>query len=205
MEAFLSYIANIITSVISHSGYGGITFLMVLESTGIPVPSEVIMPFSGFLVTREILSFWGVVVAGTLGNLAGSFLAYWIALKGGQPLIKKVGRYIFLSEHDLNKSEQWFAKYGSITVFIGRLLPIIRTYISFPAGLAKMPLKRFIFYTILGSLPWSILLTYLGLKAGDNWEFLREKFRDFDYLILAVLMAGIIYWIFRHTKYDKKF
>ncbi len=198
METILSALATIIISIIESSGYLGIAFLMILESAGIPVPSEIIMPFAGVLVTNSRLSFLGVVIAGTIGNLLGSLLAYQIASVGGRKLVKRVGRYFLFPEHDLKTSENWFERFGPATVFFGRLLPIIRTYVSFPAGLARMSLNKFIIYTSLGSLPWSMLLTYIGLKTGENWQVIREKFRGFDYLIGIILIAGLVYWILRH-------
>lgn len=198
----LSWLANIITSFINWGGNGSVFLLMTLESCGIPIPSEVTMPFAGFLANQGALNFWWVVLVGALANLAGSLLAYWIGWKGGRPLVLKYGKYILLSHHDLEKSDHFFQKYGSATVFIGRLLPIIRTYISFPAGIARMDLKKFSLYTFLGCLPWSWLLTYAGAKMGENWENLRDVFHKFDYLILALIIIGIIYFVRKHLRHS---
>ncbi|MCX6808873.1 MAG: DedA family protein, partial [Candidatus Berkelbacteria bacterium] len=150
----LDFLANIVISAINFLGYGGIFLMMFLESCGIPMPSEVIMPFSGSLVVAGHLSFWSIVIVGALGNLAGSWLAYWIGYRGGRPLIEKYGKYILISKHDLDLADNWFKKYGDWAVFFGRLLPVIRTYISFPAGISKMNFKRFSAFTLLGALPW---------------------------------------------------
>lgn len=196
----LSWMANIITSFISWGGNTSVFLLMTLESCGIPIPSEVTMPFAGFLASQGTLNLWTVAIVGALANLAGSLLAYWIGWKGGRPLVEKYGKYILLSHHDLEKSDRFFQKYGKATVFFTRLLPIIRTYISFPAGIAKMNLTEFSIYTLLGSFPWSLGLAYLGFRLGENWEELRGFFHKFDYLILGLIILGIIYFIRKHLK-----
>lgn len=196
----LDFIAQIITGVIGATGYGGVFVLMLLESCGIPVPSEIIMPFSGFLVATGQLNFWIVSLMGALGNLAGSLLAYFVGLKGGRPLIERYGKYIFISKHDLDKADIWFNKYGDLTVFLGRLLPVIRTYISFPAGIAKMNLKKFCFYTFLGALPWSILFTWLGVKLQNHWTLIRDRLHNFDIAIVVLIILVIGLYIWRHLK-----
>ncbi len=173
---------------------------MLVESCGIPLPSEVIMPFSGFLVASGQLNFWLVAIIGALGNLVGSWLAYWIGAKGGRPLIEKYGKYILIYRHDLNLADKWFLKYGDWTVFFGRLLPVIRTYISFPAGIAKMDLKKFSFYTFIGALPWCILFTWLGVKMGNNWEQIQKTLHNFDLLMLILVIAAIVWYVWRHLK-----
>src|SRR3989338_8372577 len=165
----IDILAAVVIATIGFLGYGGIFLLMALESCGVPMPSEVIMPFSGFLVFKGEMNFWAVVFLGTAGNLAGSLLAYEIGRRGGRPLIEKYGKYILISHHDLNLADKLFVKYGQAVVFVGRLLPVVRTYISFPAGIAKMDLKKFALYTSLGALPWCILFTWLGVKMGANW------------------------------------
>lgn len=200
VSVLIDYLAQIVIWFIGHTGYIGIFLLMLLESCGIPAPSEVIMPFSGFLVEAGKMNFWTVVLMGTFGNLVGSLLAYWIGFKGGRPLIEKYGKYIFLSHHDLDKSEQWFAKYGELMVFGGRLLPVIRTYISFPAGIAKMDLKRFSFFTFIGALPWCVLFTWLGVKMGANWEMIRAKLHNFDMAMLLLVMVFVIWFFWGHWK-----
>jgi membrane protein DedA with SNARE-associated domain len=197
ITALISWLASIVVGVISFTGYTGLFFLMFLESCGIPAPSEVIMPFAGFLVFSGRFSFWLVVLIGALGNLFGSLLAYWIGYAGGRPLIEKFGKYIFISHQDLDKAHNWFVNYGELTVFLGRLLPVVRTYISFPAGIAKMDLKKFSFYTFIGALPWCWLFAWLGVKMGANWEMIREKLHYFD-LSIAVLVVIFVVWFFGH-------
>lgn len=203
LTIIIDYLAQIITAVISTLGYPGVFLLMAAESCGIPMPSEIIMPFAGWLVLLGKLNFWWVVIIGTLGNLAGSVAAYWIGRAGGRPLLEKYGKYVLLSHHDLDVADDWFKKYGDITVLIGRLLPVVRTYISFPAGVAEMSQQKFIFYTTLGVIPWSILFTWLGLKMGEHWTSVREFFHNFDLLIIALLIMFILLYIYRHLKRKK--
>ena len=200
----IDILANFVIQTIDAIGYTGIFILMALESCGIPIPSEVIMPFSGFLVAQAKLNFWLVAFLGALGNLAGSVLAYYIGLKGGRPLIEKYGKYILISRHDLNLADTWFAKYGDWTVFFGRLLPVIRTYISFPAGIAKMDFKKFTLYTFLGALPWCIIFTWLGVKMGNNWEQIQKTLHNFDLLMLILVIVAIVWYVWRHLKHRDK-
>jgi membrane protein DedA with SNARE-associated domain len=203
LSSLIDFLANIITSTIDVTGYGGIFFLMLMESCGVPAPSEIIMPFAGFLAAEGKMLLWGAAVAGTLGNLAGSLLAYYIGLKGGRPLLEKWGRWILISKHDLDKADRWFARYGEMAVLIGRLLPVVRTYISFPAGLSKMSVKKFSFYTVLGAFPWCLLFAWLGVKMQNNWEQINEKLHDFNVavVVLLILLGGLYVW--RHWKNRK--
>lgn len=200
MSAILAALAKIVITVISSTGYFGVFGLMLVESAGIPFPSEVIMPFSGYLASQGVFSFWLVVVIGALGNLSGSLVAYEIARRGGRPLVHRFGRAVLLSERDLERTEAWFGKYGPLTVVVGRVLPIVRTYISFPAGLAEMPIWAFVSYTLAGSLVWSWLLTWLGFRAGANWVQLRERFHGLDVIIAILLLLAIAWWIWRHWR-----
>jgi len=174
---------------------------MLLESACIPIPSEVIMPFSGYLVFTGRFMIWQVVFWGALGNLVGSALAYWVGLYGGRPLVEKYGKYILVSNRDLETADKWFLKYGQKAVFFSRLLPVVRTFISLPAGIAKMDFKKFSFYTFAGSLPWSFALAYVGLKTGENWVGIRVYFEKFDYIIATALILAILWWIWRHVRY----
>ena len=186
--------------VISATGYGGVVLLMAIESANIPLPSEVIMPFSGFLVASGELNLWLVGLSGAIGCVVGSVVSYWIGVKGGRPLIEKYGKYILFSHHDLDIADRWFKKHGELTVFVGRLLPVIRTFISFPAGISRMNFGRFVIYSFLGSLPWCIFLAYLGQKLGENWENLRGYFHGLDWVILGLIVLGIVWWVWRHLK-----
>jgi membrane protein DedA with SNARE-associated domain len=198
ITTILVWLANLITEVISQTGYGGITFLMALESACIPIPSEIIMSFSGFLVFEGRFIFWQVVLWGAIGNLIGSIAAYLVGYYGGRPLIEKYGKYLLISFHDLEKADQWFNKYGQSTVFFSRLLPVIRTFISLPAGISRMDFKKFSFYTLAGSLLWSFVLTYAGVIMGRNWIALEIYFRKFQWVIGGLIVLVIIWWIWRH-------
>jgi membrane protein DedA with SNARE-associated domain len=200
----INFLIQIIITTINRVGYVGIFLLMSAESCGIPMPSEVIMPFSGFLVSSGKFMFWQVVIAGTLGNLFGSLLGYFIGLKGGRVIIEKYGKYILISRHDLNMADKWFAGHGELTVLIGRLLPVVRTYISFPAGIAKMNLKKFIVYTSLGAFPWAILFAWLGVKMGNHWNLIQKTLHDFDLVIAALILVFIMLYILRHLKLSKQ-
>ncbi len=201
----IEFLANIVINVIDWSGYFGVFFLMLVESCGIPMPSEVIMPFAGFLVSKGRLIFWLVVFLGAFGNLVGSWLAYFIGSKGGRPLLEKYGKYVLISCHDLDLADKWFARYGQLTVFFGRLLPVVRTFISFPAGVAKMNFKKFSFYTFAGALPWSLLFAWLGVKMGNNWDLIREKLHRFDLLMGVAVVVLIIWYIWRHLKHRHEY
>ncbi|MEK9134814.1 MAG: DedA family protein [Patescibacteria group bacterium] len=192
----LAFLSNWIVSFISGAGYWGIFILMALESALIPIPSEIIMPFSGFLVWDEKFSWWPVILWGTIGNLAGSLIAYFIGRYGGRALVLKYGKYILVSPDDVERAEKWFNKYGSASIFFSRLLPVVRTFISLPAGIARMPLFKFCLYTFLGSLPWSILLTYSGLIAGENWKNLEVYFRKLDWVILVLIILIVGYYLY---------
>lgn len=200
----IDVLAQFVVHTIDILGYPGIFLLMLVESCGIPMPSEVIMPFSGFLVADGKMTLWAITVAGTIGNLVGSLLAYWIAYRGGRPLIEKYGKYILISKHDLDLADRWFKKYGDWTVFFGRLLPVVRTYISFPAGVAKMDVKRFSIFTTLGALPWTLLFGWLGVKMGANWEAIRTKLHNFDMAILVLVIVCIVLYVWRHIKHTKR-
>lgn len=203
VTAVIDVLANWVVGIIGALGYGGVFLLMFVESCGILMPSEVIMPFSGFLVADGSMNFWAIVFLGALGNLGGSLLAYWIGWKGGRPLIEKYGKYILLSKHDLDLADHWFTKYGSLTTFFGRVLPIVRTFISFPAGIAKMDLKKFIIYTFLGAFIWCIPLTYAGVKMGENWESIRQYLHKFDLTVGILIVVFLIWFVWRHIKHSK--
>jgi membrane protein DedA with SNARE-associated domain len=196
----ITTLASAITAVISGLGYGGIVLLMGIESACIPLPSEIIMPFSGYLVFKGTLNLAGVAVAGATGCLLGSWLAYALGAWGGRPLIEKYGRYVLISHHDLDLADRWFVHHGDITVFTARLLPVVRTFIAFPAGVSRMPLGRFSLYTFAGSLIWCWVLAWIGMKLGENWDTLGVYFHRFDALIGLVLLAGIVWYVRRHLR-----
>jgi len=197
----LAAVSGFIIIMISRGSYAGILLLMAIESANIPLPSEIIMPFSGYLVWLGQFNIWWAAFFGAFGCLVGSIVSYALGFYGGRPLIEKFGKYILFSHRDLDRAERWFDKHGEVTVFFSRLLPIVRTYISFPAGVAEMNIKKFSVYTFLGSFGWCLALAYLGLKLGQSWESLRKYFHGLDWLILALIVAGIIYWIARHLNH----
>ncbi len=196
----LEALAAFIIYVISQMGLPGIVLLMAIESACIPLPSEVIMPFSGYLVFLGKYSLWSVGLAGAIGCVVGSIPAYYLGMYGGRPLIEKYGKYILMSLHDLDMADRWFDRHGEATVFFARLLPVIRTFIAFPAGVARMEMKRFIAYTFAGSLPWCLGLAYIGMVMGEQWPTLRGYFHKFDLLIGAVIVAGIVWYVRRHFR-----
>src|SRR5437588_5571021 len=164
----IEILSAFIIATISTLGYAGIVLLMVIESACIPLPSEIIMPLSGYLVYTGRFNIWLVSVAGAFGCVVGSLIAYWVGMYGGRPLIEKYGKYLLISHHDLNLADRWFDRFGEAIVFASRLLPAIRTFIAFPAGVARMNLKKFILYTFAGSLPWCLELTYVGPNLREQ-------------------------------------
>jgi membrane protein DedA with SNARE-associated domain len=202
----IEILSGFIVATISAMGYSGVILLMAIESACIPLPSEIIMPFSGYLVSTGQLNLWAVAVAGAVGCVLGSLVAYWVGMYGGRPVIEKYGRYVLLSTHDLDIADRWFANHGEAIVFVSRLLPAIRTFIAFPAGVARMNLKRFIIYTFAGSLPWCLGLAYIGQKLGEQWnkdDTLKTWFHRFDFVIGIVGALAVAWWIWRHVKHSR--
>ncbi|HSS19554.1 MAG TPA: DedA family protein [Pyrinomonadaceae bacterium] len=200
----IEWLSGIIVATISLMGYSGVVLLMAIESACIPLPSEIIMPFAGYLVSTGQMNIWLVGVAGAVGCVLGSLVAYWVGSKGGRPLIEKYGRYVLVSPHDLDLADRWFANYGEIIVFVSRLLPAIRTFIAFPAGVARMNLKRFVLYTFAGSLPWCLGLAFVGQKLGEKWnkdDTLKTWFHRFDFVVGIVAVLLIVWWVRRHVKH----
>jgi len=200
VEKIILVLAGYITAFIVATKYFGVMVLMAIESACIPLPSEIIMPFAGFQVFSGKLNLVLVATAGALGCNLGSWIAYWVGYHGGRPLVQKWGQYILLNEHDLNMADRFFARYGSTAVFIARLLPVIRTFIALPAGIAKMPQGRFHVYTFLGSWPWCFGLAYVGMKLGEHWNTLGKYFHRFDAVIGACLIIGFAWFVWSHWK-----
>jgi membrane protein DedA with SNARE-associated domain len=202
-EKIIAALAGFIIAVISAGGYIGVALLMGIESACIPLPSEIIMPFAGYLVhTGQLKLFW-VATAGAIGCNLGSIPAYWLGAWGGRPAVERFGKYILLSRHDLDRTEHFFQRFGGITVLIGRLLPVVRTFIALPAGIARMPKLRFHAYTFIGSWPWCYALAYVGMKLGDKWETdprFKEIFHRFHLAVEVVLLAGIVWFLWTHWK-----
>ncbi|HEV3040124.1 MAG TPA: DedA family protein [Candidatus Angelobacter sp.] len=208
LERIIAALAGFIIGVISHTGYLGVVLLMAIESACIPLPSEIIMPFSGALIVPAIALQYGrpgafsllwVATAGAIGCNVGSIIAYEIGYYGGRPLVERFGSYILLSRHDVEMSDRFFQRFGSLAVFIGRLLPVIRTFIALPAGIARMPRPRFHIYTFLGSWPWCFVLAWIGMKLGEQWNTdprLKHWLHRLDAVILLLLLVGLT-WFFR--------
>ncbi|MBV9120192.1 MAG: DedA family protein [Chloroflexi bacterium] len=182
------------------AGYLGVVVLMALESCCIPIPSEVILPLAGFLVAQGKFTFWVAALAGSVGGTIGSCVAYGIGAAGGRPLLLKYGRYILISEHDAARADRFFEFHGDVTAFVSRLLPVVRTFISLPAGITRMNFPKFVIYTFAGSLIWSLVLVYVGQVLGQNWIEVREFLQRFDYLIVAVIVLAIVFYIYRHLQ-----
>jgi len=195
----LEQLTGFIIQLIQTSGYIGVFVLMTLESALIPIPSEITMPFAGFLSAQGKLNFYFVVLAGTIGNLAGSLIAYYIGYFLEENLIiqyiRKYGKIILITEDDFEKANKWFKKYGDGVVFFSRLLPAVRTFISLPAGIFEMNILKFSTYTFIGSLIWSFLLTYVGIYFQSKWTLIESYFRKFDYLILIIILFTIFFYI----------
>jgi len=204
VTTILEFLAEIITSIINTIGYYGIALAMTIESACIPLPSEIIMPFSGYLILKGRFTMIWVLVAGTIGNLLGSVIAYLVGTLCGRPFILRYGRYILMTKHDLEIAERWFNRYGELTIFFTRNMPIIRTFISLPAGIAKMNLFKFCLYTTIGSIPWNFLLTYLGMILGTKWHStISPIFHKFDVVIGILIIIGIYLFLKRHIKINR--
>ena len=212
----IELVTAFIIATISTLGYGGIVLLMAIESACIPLPSEIIMPFSGYLVYTQRFNVFGnestflnllvVAIAGSVGCVVGSLVAYWVGMYGGRPLIERYGKFVLISRHDLDLADRWFHRFGEVIVFVSRLLPAIRTFIAFPAGVARMNLKKFIIYTFAGSLPWCLGLAYVGQKLGEQWDKdprLKTLFHRFDFVIGIVIVLAIAWWVWRHIRHSR--
>jgi membrane protein DedA with SNARE-associated domain len=200
-ERIITLLVQFITHVIDAGGYAGIAALMGLNSSGIPIPSELIMPFSGYLVYLGRFNLLLVTLAGAVGCNLGSAIAYWIGAKGGRPLVERYGKWVLLSHHDLDRMTWFFLKYGSITILLGRMMPIVQTFVAFPAGIARMGRVRFHVYTSLGSCVWYFCLAYVGMKLGEKWHTdprLYEAFHRFHLVVELALLAGIVWFLWSH-------
>ena len=200
MSGIISKISLLALAIIAKAGYVGIFILSAVESCGIPIPSEVVVPFSGFLAVSGRFSFWLVVFVATFGNLIGSIVLFFIGKYGGRWVLEKYGKYVFVSQHDLEIGDRWFEKHGAKAILIGRILPIARTFVSLSGGVAKMNFYKFSIYTILGSLPWNFALALIGYKAGENWNILSPYFHKVEYFIIVAVVIIIIFYIYRHVK-----
>lgn len=199
----LVYFTDSIVAIISASGYYGLAALMALESAAIPIPSEVIMPFAGFLASQGKMSLWGAGLAGALGSTLGSFVIYYIAKRGGRPLLEKYGKYILISSKHLDSTDKFFQKYGVSANFIGRMLPIFRTYISIPAGLASVKLRSFLAMSFVGSFIWSYFLAWIGLTFGQQWIRVKDYTHYLSVVILIAIFFLVIRWFLKNLNNGK--
>jgi membrane protein DedA with SNARE-associated domain len=194
------------TSSLSHTlldlfttyGYLGIFLAMAIESCCIPLPSELIMPLAGFLAYQNRLNLGGDTLAGALGCVAGSIVAYWIGATGGRALLLRYGRYVLISHHDADRADEFFARHGDITIFLTRLMPIVRTFISLPAGITRMNFTKFVIYTFLGSLLWCFVLAYAGYKLGQHWKDVGSTLHQYDALVIVVAVILVGLFLYRH-------
>jgi membrane protein DedA with SNARE-associated domain len=198
IETILTVLSRFVIHTISTFGYVGILLTMAIESACIPLPSEIIMPFSGYLVSTGQFTMLGVTLAGAIGNLVGSVVAYYAGIWGGRPFVERYGPYMLISHKDLDTADRWFAKYGEAAVFFSRMLPVVRTFISLPAGIARMNFPRFVVFTFIGALPWCYLLAYIGLKMGERWDQLRDYFHQFDIVIGFGIAVVVAYFLWSH-------
>jgi len=204
MAGIIEWGIDVVSVIITALGYPGIIFLMALESACMPVPSEIVMPLAGSLIPSGAFDLIGLTIAGTIGNLIGSVIAYWVGLKAGRAFVLRYGRYVLLRKSHLDLAESWFKKYGEATTFFSRLLPVVRTFISLPAGMAKMNFKKFVLFTTLGSIPWNFALAYVGLQLGQNWQTVRTWFATFDIVIVIAAIAVIAFLLFSHYRNIRK-
>ncbi len=187
-------------SFISSAGYTGLAFLMMLESMIAPVPSEAVMPFAGFLIASGEMTWGAVIIASTLGSIAGSLLSYYIGRNFGRPFVIRYGKCLLLNERHLELAERFFQKYGNKTIFISRFIPIVRHFISLPAGAARMNVAVFSLYTILGAAMWNTFLTYLGFRLGSDWEVIRAYSEKLDILVGMLIIIGVGYMVYKSKK-----
>ena len=208
LEAIDTFVLPLLERAYASFGYLGVIVAMAIESAAIPVPSEVILPLAGFSVARGVAepltggpwTYWGAVVAGVLGNTIGSLVAYAFGAFGGRPLLERYGKFVLISSHDLDLADRHFRRWGDITVFFSRMLPVVRTFISVPAGIARMPLWRFIAFSVLGAIPWVMLLVWGGIVLGEHWSDLKHQLKGLDYLVLAALLAAVGLFLWRHLR-----
>jgi len=207
MQHLTQFFVQNLTSLINTYGYVAVFLLMTAESALIPIPSEITMTFAGFLAGSGHMSIWLVILIGALGNLFGSLLSFWLGRAMGEEwiriAIRKWGKWLFIRESEFDKSLEWFQKYGQGITFGSRLLPIVRTFISLPAGIADMNVGLFALFTFIGSLLWTGVLAFLGLKLGQNWLAIDPIFRKFQFVIIGLIVLGVVYFLYTHLKKKK--
>lgn len=197
MEAILTHLGQFVTNLIGSLGYAGVFVAMAIESACIPLPSEIILPFTGYMVFTGHFNLITATIVATLGNLFGALVAYYIGVWGGRPFLQRYGKYLFIKEKELAWTERIFSRYGEVTVFVGRILPVVRTFISLPAGIARMNPFKMALYTFLGALPWCLLLIFTGEKLGENWKSLKPLFHQLDLVVAGVILIGLVFLIWK--------
>src|SRR5664279_4752098 len=200
MQAILNDVVNWCTHVIAVFGLPGVFVLMFLESACIPIPAETTMMFAGFAVSQGKMGLAAAIVAGVAGNVVGAWVVYYIGLSGGRPFIDRYGKYVLLKHEHIELTERWFAKYGAVAVFFCRMIPGLRSFVSLPAGVARMPLWKFTMYTALGCIPFVAVLTWLGVKLSANWESIQQQFKWLDYAVFAVIVAIVVWVVVRRLR-----
>ena len=196
-------LASLLTDLMASMGYIGLFFLIAGESALLPIPSEIILPFAGYLIFSGNMTFWLAVLVAILGQIFGSAVSYAIGYYGGRPLVLKYGKYFLLSHKHFEHVELWFKKHGMQAVFFGRLLPVIRTIISFPAGITKVNFKKFLLYSTLGITPWTIFLVYIGFKLGEKWQSIIATFDKFQLVVIAGIIVFLVWWVWKGVHENK--
>jgi len=189
---------SVITAGIHQGGYAGIFILMTMESMVFPVPSELIMPFAGFLILSKEFSFIGVLIASSIGSIVGSVISYYIGSIGGRPVVLKAGKYLLLDESHLDQTERFFGKYGEKAIFFARFVPVVRHLISIPAGIGKMDMTKFILYTVAGATLWNMFLAYMGIQLGERWEVIHRYSSVIDIIVVCVGVIAGAYFVRKH-------
>lgn len=198
VNIIVAKLSEIALGLIAQTGYAGIFILSALESCAIPIPSEVVVPFSGFLAVSGRFSLPVVILVATVANLVGAVVLFWIGKSGGRRFLERYGKYVLIHQQDIERGHAWFKKYGDLAIFWSRMLPVARTYVSLAAGVAEMNFYKFSLYTFFGSLPWNAALAIIGYKAGENWRILEIYFRKFDVLIMVIIIVLIVFYLWKH-------
>lgn len=197
-------LSGFITQLIASTGYLGVFVLMTLESAALPVPSEVVMPFAGYLAYQGVFNLFLITIVGAAGCTAGSIISYYIGLKGGRPLIERYGKYFFIKTGHMDIAEKWFDKYGDKAIFFSRMLPVVRTFISLPAGIGKYDFRKLVAFSFIGSLPWCFALAYVGFSLGPYWENIIGFFNGLDIAVVAAIILIALYFLFLKKRIMKK-
>jgi membrane protein DedA with SNARE-associated domain len=200
MGNIASQLSEFALILIGKTGYAGIFLLSALESCAIPIPSEIVVPFSGFLAVSGRFSLWMVIFVATIANLVGSAVLFWIGRNGGRWILERYGKYVLIHRQDIERGDIWFKKYGDWAIFWSRILPVARTYVSLAAGVADMNFYTFSLYTFLGSLPWNAALAIIGYKAGENWRVLETYFRKLDIFIVVLIIVLVFVYLWKHLR-----